>query len=299
MKLERLIKPWRIAALALVCGGVMESRAQMMFFAVPGGNGTNVVVETVTVTNTVTNTIEVPLPLTNIFFNAVPTAVISNGTTNASYTWSGSPEYLRALITVTNETPYLTVGYEPFATNAPSMSGYVNVGQTVSLSDGAWTALPAATETNYGWWTNSVLVATGATYEIAAPLEGVSLVGGVTLSNVFGSVTEYTASQTVGPVFAAPECTVAPTLTGDAVEGQTLTCVDGTWTGVPTPGAPAYNWQQSTDDSTWLEIGAQTVPNELYLGSGAAGMYYRCGVTRTNAMGTATAYTASVQATAP
>ena len=50
-----------------------------------------------------------------------------------------------------------------------------------------------------------------------------------------------TLAWTAGSAAAAPTNSVAPTITGTAQVGQTLTAVNGTWAGTPTP-TYTYNW---------------------------------------------------------
>ena len=63
-----------------------------------------------------------------------------------------------------------------------------------------------------------------------------------TYTAISGSVPpQSTLSWAVGSAAAAPTNSVAPTITGTAQVGQTLTAVNGTWAGTPTP-TYSYEW---------------------------------------------------------
>ena len=115
--------------------------------------------------------------------------------------------------------------------------------------------------------------------------------------NVWGVVNNTKLSNAAGWVrlghwIMSPVNTVAPTISGGAYVGVTLTCNHGTWTDSPT--GYGYQWQVSADGSTgWTNIGMQTtssytpVPDDLT-------KFIRCAVTATNTAGTSIPiYTAS------
>lgn len=89
-------------------------------------------------------------------------------------------------------------------------------------------------------------------------------------------------------VNVAPANTAAPTLSGTAKVGQTLTTTDGTWTGTPTP-TYAYKWQVSDNGTSgWSDISGAT-SSTFTLTSSQSGKYVRSQVTATNVAGSATA----------
>jgi hypothetical protein len=80
----------------------------------------------------------------------------------------------------------------------------------------------------------------------------------------------------------APVNTVAPSITGTAQEGQTVSCSTGTWTGTPTI-TYAYQWKRNGSD-----IGSAT--NSTYtLVSADVSQSITCQVTATNGAGSASA----------
>lgn len=88
---------------------------------------------------------------------------------------------------------------------------------------------------------------------------------------------------------AAPVNTVAPTITGTAQVGQTLTANDGTWTGVPAP-VITYQWQANS-----VNIGGATGKTYVPI-VGQIGQTIRCVVTGTNPSGAVPANTAQTAA---
>lgn len=79
----------------------------------------------------------------------------------------------------------------------------------------------------------------------------------------------------------APVNTAAPSVTGTAVVGQTLSTTDGTWTGIPTP-TYSYQWYRGA-----TPIGTNS--SSYTLVSADAGQNIKCTVTATNSAGSASA----------
>ncbi len=77
----------------------------------------------------------------------------------------------------------------------------------------------------------------------------------------------------------APVVTVLPFITGDAIDGATLSCDSGTWTNTPT--SYAYQWQSSPNGTTWTD----TQTGSTLVLSGYNDLFVRCGVTATNGDG--------------
>ena len=86
--------------------------------------------------------------------------------------------------------------------------------------------------------------------------------------------------------FAAtpPANTVAPSLSGTAQDGKTLTAAKGTWTGTA-PITYTYQWQQTTNGgASWADIAGATA-STFTPPAGSAGKQVRAVVTATNAGG--------------
>lgn len=99
------------------------------------------------------------------------------------------------------------------------------------------------------------------------------------VSNPAGSVNSTEVTLTV---IVAPANTVAPTLSGTAEEGQTLTCSTGTWTGTATI-TYGYQWQRNASNISGATASTRT------LASDDVGQSVRCVVTATNAAGSSSA----------
>lgn len=104
---------------------------------------------------------------------------------------------------------------------------------------------------------------------------------------------EYTATITLEgqTSYSAPVNSVAPSLTGAAAVGGTLTCDPGTWTGSPGPTL-GYQWQADSGSGFHDISGATLVTHVVQ--SAESGASIRCRVTATNSEGSASANSNSV-----
>jgi hypothetical protein len=102
---------------------------------------------------------------------------------------------------------------------------------------------------------------------------------------------DYTmATSTVNNV--APVNTVAPVLSGQALQGQTVSASTGSWS--PTPTTYTYQWQRSTDGgSTWTTIGG-AVSSSYTVATGDLGAQVRAVVSAINSYGSTAVRTAPV-----
>lgn len=90
---------------------------------------------------------------------------------------------------------------------------------------------------------------------------------------------------------AAPQSTAAPTITGTAKEGATLTAGDGTWSNGPT--SFSYQWQRCASDGTGCGDLAAASAKTYVLVAGDVGHTVRVVVTASNADGKASATSAA------
>lgn len=171
---------------------------------------------------------------------------------------------------------------EPINTVAPVIAGTLNVGMVLSCSTGTWTGLQPITYT-YQWQSGGVNVsgATSNAYVLQSSDVGKNMTCVVTATNKLG--TDNATSNSLGPVLiAAPVNTVAPTVTGDATEGNLLTSTNGSWSSA---GALTYAYQ-------WLRNGVAisgATANTYTSVTADVGKTVSCRVTATNAGGSSSA----------
>ena len=135
----------------------------------------------------------------------------------------------------------LTVAPAPVqSTRAPSITGTVAVGSTVTAAAGEWT--PAATSYAYRWAADGATIAgaTGASLPVTAAMLGKRLtvtVTGARTGHPSGSATSApSVAVAAGP---APVASTRPTIRGTAQVGRTVTVAVGTWS----PAADSYRYE--------------------------------------------------------
>lgn len=235
------------------------------------------------------------------------------GATTASYTPQGGDvgHMVRVVVTAANavgtgvassaEVGPVTAGSgtAPQNTALPQISGSLQAGQTLTLSDGTWSGSTPISY-NYQWLScNSAGAdcailsgATQRTYVLTAAEVGKTMRGWVSGTNGYGSgFAESPASGVVAGAGtpAAPANTSLPQISGTARQGNTLTAVPGTWTGSPTY---AYQWRRcDTGGANCVTISGASSTSYL-LQAADVGRTLRVAVTGTNASGSATATSA-------
>jgi hypothetical protein len=182
----------------------------------------------------------------------------------------------------------------------PSISGYALVGEKLTASPGEWTGHPMSPFA-YQWedcnaeggGCSEITGAKSQTYTLIAGDVGHTIRVVVTASNASGSTpasSEVTA-VVVAQTPAAPTNETVPTISGSAVEGQTLTASHGTWSGSPT--SYAYQWEDcNAAGNACAEISGATASTRK-LASGDVGHTLRVVVKATNAGGTGKATSAA------
>jgi uncharacterized repeat protein (TIGR01451 family) len=184
----------------------------------------------------------------------------------------------------------------PANTGTPSISGTTTVGQTLTANPGTWTGNPSPAFA-YQWRRCDVAGnnctdiggATGNTYVLTGTDAGSTLRVVVTGTNASGSAAA-TSAQTAA-IASPPANTVAPTISGTAQEGQTLTANNGTWTGVPSPTF-TYQWRRcDVSGNSCVGISGGTASTYVVSSSDVGGTI-RVAVTGTNTVGSATAVSA-------
>lgn len=175
-------------------------------------------------------------------------------------------------------------------TPGPTISGTPDVGQTLTASTGTWNNTP--TSYTYQWEscsgaTCSAVGSNSSTYTVSTADVGHTIEVEVTASNAGGSSTPATSAATAAVTALAPVISVAPTITGTAQQGQTLTAGTGTWTN--TPVSYAYQWESCTvaTPSTCTAITGATAATYV-IAATDVGKTIEVEVTATNTGGTST-----------
>jgi len=187
----------------------------------------------------------------------------------------------------------------PTNTALPAISGNAVEGNTLSASVGAWTGSPTSYEYQWnvcdtaGEACSSVGGATASSYKLVAADVGHTLRAVVTARNAFGSarVTSAATATVAAEAPPAPSNTVAPSIEGSAVEGQTLTVDPGTWAGSPT--SYAYQWEDCNATGKACSAVAGATSSRYTLVGGDVGHELRAVVTARNAGGSTPASSAA------
>jgi large repetitive protein len=173
-------------------------------------------------------------------------------------------------------------------TVAPVISGAVRAFSTLSTTAGTWLKSPTIT---YQWqrstdgvlW-NNILSATDSTYVISVDDVGYfirsQVFGARTVSSVDYKYTSPSLATVIVPALVAVS-TSAPVVTGSWTTGSTLSASSGTWT---SSGTFTYQWQSSSDNSTWSSISGAT-SSSYSLVSADASKYIRVQVYLTGSSG--------------
>lgn len=202
-------------------------------------------------------------------------------------------------------------GTVPASTANPAVTGTRTTGSTLTASPGSWSGSPAPSIT-YTWFACTTAVtavsstqpagctgitgATGPTFQITAANAGTFVTARVTATNSAGSTSRW-ATSTVA-VAGAPATTTAPSVSGTAALGGTLTAQSGVWVGSPTPTL-SNAWFTCTSPVTAVASSKPAACTQISGATGAtyvpveanAGKFIAASVTGTNTHGTATRFT--------
>jgi hypothetical protein len=208
---------------------------------------------------------------------------------------------LRALVTATNSAgagkvlskpTVKVVPGSPLNLAAPTISGIVLPGQTLTANDGTWAGTPTIAFT-YQWLSCSLLG--GGCSEIAGATEPTYTVGSgeigdsfeviVTATNAQGNAAATSPETSItGGGVQPPVDVLPPSILGLAITGQTLTATEGVWTGTE----PAYSFQWelcSSSGGSCVEIEGATAAT-FTIPDGDAAHTLRVTVTASNSAGT-------------
>ena len=223
-----------------------------------------------------------------------------SGATGSSYTLANSDvgDTVRVVVTASNaggstsapsaQSGVVTLPPAPANTAAPVVTGSPVEGQTLSSSPGTWSNSP--TSYAYAWEDcdssgnncTTISGASSSTYTLASSDVGHTIRSIVTATNA-GGKTSASSAQTAEVTIPAPGNTGLPAITGQTVQGQTLTTSNGTWTGSPT--TYAYAWEDcDTSGNNCTTINGATT-STYTLTSSDVGNTIRSIVTATNTGG--------------
>ena len=133
---------------------------------------------------------------------------------------------------------------KPVNTALPTISGTVQVGQTLSALKGTWTSSP--TSYAYQWTDSGTGAIPGATASTYVPVEGdvgSTLTVTVIASNSSGAGIPAVSAATGAVIDIIPVNTVLPAISGIPQIGQPLSATTGTWT--HNPVSYSYQWNHS------------------------------------------------------
>jgi hypothetical protein len=179
-------------------------------------------------------------------------------------------------------------------TVTPVISGSLRVGGTLSVTSGTWVGSPTLayrwqSSTDGNIW-DTISGATSPTYVLTVAQAGLYVRAQVLGSKSSSVPTAYTIVATTTSTAVVPTLSitnsVAPAVTGSWTEGTTLSASTGTWS---TSGTFTYQWQSSSDNSTWDDIASATL-GTFVLTSSQASKYVRVKVYNTTSNGDGIAF---------
>lgn len=180
----------------------------------------------------------------------------------------------------------------------PVITGSLRVGGTLSVSTGTWIGSPSSN--TYQWQSSangtdwdSIAGATSATFVVQSAQAGQYLRAQVfgnktSVASVVYKISASTVSTTMVPALNIQN-TVVPVVSGAWTEGTTISTTSGSWSA---SGTFTYQWQSSSNNSSWTDISGAT-SSTYTLTSSEASKYVRVQVINTSTTGSGIAYSAS------
>ncbi len=238
--------------------------------------------------------------------SAGASCVAISGATAPSYTLAASDagHTVRVQVTATNsggsssassaQTAVVQV-LPPANTALPSVSGSALEGQQLKATNGTWSGSP--TSFSYQWQDcNSagascvaISGASASSYTLRGTDAGHTIRVQVTATNSGGSSSASSAQTELVQVLP-PANTALPSVSGSAVEGQSLKASTGSWSGSPT--SFAYQWQDCNSAGASCVAISGALASSYTLRGSDAGHTIRVQVTATNSGGSSSASSA-------
>jgi hypothetical protein len=186
----------------------------------------------------------------------------------------------------------------PTNNSPPTISGTAQDGQTLTASHGEWSG--KSLDFSYQWLRcnnvggscAAISGATAQTYKLVGADVGHTMRVFVTATNKDGSGTaQSSATAVVQSAPVSPKNTSSPTISGTALQGQTLTANNGNWSG-STPMTFTYRWRRC--DTGGNDCNNTDVTTQTYkLGGADVGHTMRVLVRASNSAGSSTALSAA------
>ena len=182
---------------------------------------------------------------------------------------------------------------KPFASAVPVLTGVVQVGSTLTISNGTWINVIAPIFT-YKWQRCSSLeissctdisLATNTTFILSNADVASYIRGSVTVTATANNLLATSASEPTSQLISEPTLITSPAITGTAVTDETLTATTGSYNSYPAPTF-SYQWQSciSQDLVTCSPISGANQATYTLLAENV-GRYLRVMVTATNNLG--------------
>jgi hypothetical protein len=204
-------------------------------------------------------------------------------------------EVKEKFISAGKQPEWVAVGGEPANQSPPQISGTAKQGDTLTEAHGSW--LNGTKSFGYQWERcdrgggdcSAISNATRRSYTLTVTDVGHRMRVQESASNRYGTAPAINSEATSLVVPPAPENTAPPTISGSAVQGETLTLTRGAWSNDPT--SFSYQWEQCNAAGKACAPSATSDPfAETYLLTLAdAGDTIRVRVWATNAGGTSAA----------
>jgi hypothetical protein len=182
----------------------------------------------------------------------------------------------------------------PANTVAPNVTGTAQEGKTLTTTNGTWTTPHPPNTYTVRWqrcnpnitFCADIEGATATTYTLGSADVGNVVRSVVTATDTAGSTDQ--PSAVTGTVTAAPSlapvATAPASITGTPANGQTLTAVNGTWTGAP-PITYTYAWQLCDANGAACAPVAGATAQTFVLTTATGGKTVRVQVTASNPSG--------------
>lgn len=189
----------------------------------------------------------------------------------------------------------------PSNTSRPTISGTPEEGRTLTASTGTWTGTPPITF-DYQWQRclstgescSLIPGATSQTYTLTRADVDRRIRVVVNARNADGSAQARSAATALVKAAPqnAPRNTSRPQITGEEIEGRTLTATSGTWSGTQ-PITFAYQWLRCNTAGGSCTVVAGATSRTYTLTADDVGRRMRATVTATNSLGAASETTSA------